>query len=58
MNYTMSLLEIMQGLDRGHSNLATNGFWNGLFQLLEQLVKASGHQLHDNPHVRLGDETA
>ena len=58
MDYAMSLLEIIQSFDRGHGHLATDGFWNGLFKLLEQLVEASGHQLHTNPHIRLGNETA
>ena len=54
----MLFFEIMQSSDGVHGHLAAYHFWNGLFELLQQLVKASCHQLHANPNVRVGNETA
>lgn len=41
-----------------HCDLAQDLLRHGLLRELEQLVKAHGHQLHADPHVRVADEAA
>jgi len=58
VDYTVVLFEVVEGLESCDGHLAADGFRDGLFQLLEQLVKTSGHQLHANPNVGISDEAS
>ena len=58
MNHSVFLLEVVEGLESSYGHLAADGFRNRLLELLEELVEASGHQLHADPDVGVGDEAA
>ncbi len=58
MDDPVPVLQITECIQGCHSHFAANVLRYRRFEMLQQLVKAGGHQLHADPHIAGGDEAA